>query len=87
MYRHNKNDPLLQNSCGTVMKQGLSNKKDHNLHTHSNRFKDLIDNFERMDRAISWCIYICFLTFSFVAVITATRFFIMDSTDDLCLQF
>jgi hypothetical protein len=35
------------------MKVGLSNKRDHDLHTDSNHLRDLIESLERIDKAIS----------------------------------
>lgn len=48
------------------MKLGLSNSKDHDLFTHSNRFKDLKESLERIKTAISS--YIWLLTFRLKAL-------------------
>jgi len=38
------------------MKRWFSNKRDHDLRTHSNRLKDLRGNFDRIEKAMSSCI-------------------------------
>jgi len=45
----------------------FSNKRDHDLQTHSKCLKDLRGNFDRMENEISSGIYVV-LTFSFIAV-------------------
>jgi len=50
------------------MKYELSNKRDHDLRTHPNLFKDLIGSFERTEKKRSlgiwdWLLSICKLEY------------------------
>jgi hypothetical protein len=47
----------------------FSNKIDHGLQSHVNRFKDLWGNFDRMEMAISLCIKFSLLTATVVLIL------------------